>query len=392
MLGDLFEGSLRVDPTAATPDELARPPHPVPTCKGVVAFADADDRCISMLTAANIRRTAAHRLFAETTDQPHRRPEIAPLVRAIYYQCCHNDFATALKYLHAARALWPDSWQSMVSLPKTWFVRIDLSAEWPNFSLAEKPVFSASRRAFGPFPTRKAASRYITALQTAFALCKRPDLVDSPQKAAACPYLQMGTCPAPCVGRISRQEYRGRIENAVEAAAGRPGAIADDLRRRMLHLAADRQFEQADLIKKRLQALDVLREKDYLWTHDLAEFAILHIDRWARSPSPDGKKRKLPACAGYLILPGRIHLLDPFTPANAPQLVDALGSILDRESQATVPDLTTQNLALLSYFCYRNNPPGLWLDCSTDSGGYKLPKAAIIAARSEDLWKRKSEA
>jgi hypothetical protein len=379
MLPDLFEGCLHVDPVVQTADVLVQPPQPVPTCKGVILFADAEDRCVSMLTAANIRRTAAGRLFGARTDEPDKRTNIAPVVGAIYYQCCYNDFATALKYLDVARILWPDTWESRMSLPKPWFVRIDLTAEWPNFSVTDKPAGSEGRKVFGPFPMRRAASRYVTALRMAFALCHRPDLVGSPKKAAACPDLQMGTCPAPCVGNIGRSEYRRQLEKAVAAAGGRLDGLVKQMRRQMMEFAVDRQFEQASLLKRRIDAVDMLAEKDYTWTHDLSDLAILHIDRWARVAPPDGGKWKVQSYAGYLIVDGQIHCLGPFTADGISEFLHAAADVLQPSRGNNLSDATRDNLAIAAYFLYRKAPPGIWIDCSDNGAGYDMPGPDDIA-------------
>ncbi|MBE0537756.1 MAG: hypothetical protein IH624_19010 [Phycisphaerae bacterium] len=385
MLQDLFDGCLHIDPIEQTTDAVVQAPPPVPTCKGIVAFADADDRCISMLTAANIRRTVVARLFPAHAEQSGKRSTIAPLVRMIYYQCCYNDFAAALKYLHTARVLWPDEWRSMMSLPQLWFVKIDLSATWPNFSLTEKMNTAAARKMFGPFPTRKAAHRYITALRTAFALCHRPDLVDSPRKAAACPYLQMGTCPAPCVGNIARDTYHQQIEQAVAAAGGRYGDYAEPMRQEMMSCAADRQFERAALLKKRIEALGVLTDNDYAWTRDLSALAILHIDRWARV-APDGGKRRIQSYAGYLVVDGQIHCFEPFTTNAIAEFLNAAGGVLRASGNTGAPNATGENLALAASFLYRNNPPGIWIDCSAEESAHKTPPPEDVAARIQEKF------
>ncbi|RKY06178.1 MAG: hypothetical protein DRP66_09360, partial [Planctomycetota bacterium] len=98
MLQDLFDGCLEIDPTQQTAEALSHADKPLPTCKGVVLFADASDRSVCFLIAANIRRIARRRLFPPEDSGLSKRADISPLVRRIYYQCCYNDFASTLKY------------------------------------------------------------------------------------------------------------------------------------------------------------------------------------------------------------------------------------------------------------------------------------------------------
>ncbi len=363
---------MEIDPTQQTAEVLSHADKPLPTCKGVVLFADASDRSVCFLIAANIRRTARHRLFPPQAAGLSKRADISPLVRRIYYQCCYNDFASTLKYYRICRLLYPDSWDTLITFPKLWFVRINLSAQWPNFSATEKPLIADRQKTFGPFGTRKSANACITALRTAFGLCHRPDLIDSPASAATCPYLQMHTCPAPCVGNISRSDYFLQIHKAVSAAGGQSAQYADRIRDEMMRHAAQKEFEAAAALKKRLAALDLLNRSQYRWTRDISKLAILHIDRWARI-RPPGKKRTSQSYAAYLVKDGQIldcgaFLLDDFA-----GVYRTLHDRLEEQTGEIAAEELRETLAITASFLYRSNPGGIWTNCSADETPRRLP-------------------
>ena len=372
MLQELFDGCLEIDPTQQTAEALSHSDKPLPTCKGVVLFADASDRSVCFLIAANIRRTARCRLFPPEDATLSKRADIAPLIRRIYYQCCYNDFASTLKYYRICRLLYPDSWDKLITFPKLRFVRIDLSARWPNFSTTEKPVIADRQKTFGPFGTRKSANAYITALRTAFGLCHRPDLIDSPDKAATCPYLQMHTCPAPCVGNISHPDYFSQIDNAISAAGGQSAQYADRIRNEMMQHAAQKQFEAAAALKKRLAARDLLKRGEYRWTRDISKLAILHLDRSAKI-SPPGKKRKKQTYAAYLIKDGQILDCGDFLPDDLPDVYRTLHDHLEEPTGKIAPRELAETLAIAASFIYRSTPPGIWIDCSANETPRRLP-------------------
>ena len=365
MWQELFEGCLQVNPTEQTADVLVTPPSAVPTCKGVVLFCDADDKPVQLLIAANIRRLAKNRLFPPEPERVGKRADIRRIVRRIYYLCCYNDFRSMLRHLEIARTIYPDSWRKSVALPKPWFVKINPMEAWPNFSATNKAVVNTDVRYFGPFPTRKSADKFIAALRSAFGLCQRPDLVDSRQKAATCPYLQMKTCPAPCVGRTGRSETASQIANAVSAASGEGRRHIETARRQMMHLAEDRQFEQADMAKKRLESLEVLLKDDYRWTTDLSKLAILHIDRAAKIAPAEGK-RKVQSYAGFLITADRIVELDDFTLDDIEKFYASFTDSLKEPVESSAGGPMAEGLGLAAYFLYRRNTPGLWINASAD--------------------------
>jgi len=356
----LFGGCLQLSPTQqATEETVAQ----LPATKGVILFADAVDRPVQLLIAANIRRTASAKLLGCDPESSQKRPNITQIVRSIYYSVCYNDFANHRKYLQLAQAIYPDSWRSMVKLPKQTYVKINLNAKWPFFSTTDKPFISEQRKVFGPFPRRKAAAKFIEILQDVFGLCQMPGLIDTPEKAKNCPYLQMQTCPGPCVGKISRPEYIRQINNALAAAAGNIDNAEAKLQNTMRQLSAGMEFEQAQRVKKQLDRLAALKKNAYRWTTDLSALAILHIDRWARI-SASGKGKKIQTFSAFVITYGHIAEMPPFSLEQIEQFCESLPGQLNKSVGCTNRQPLPEQLSLPAYFLYRSKPPGIWLNCS----------------------------
>jgi excinuclease ABC subunit C len=67
-------------------------------------------------------------------------------------------------------------------------------------------------------------------------------------------------CEAPCVGYVSKQEYRKSIDGVIDFLSGRFRTIERDLDARMRAAAAEEEFEQATLERNRLAAVRSLLE------------------------------------------------------------------------------------------------------------------------------------
>ena len=366
MFQELFQGCLCIEPTQQTADGLTAEPNPLPTCRGVLLFCDKHNSPIQLLIAANIRRTAKNRIFPPEPLQNTKRTDITRIVRKIYYKCCYNDFNSTLTHYKIARTIFPNSWHDAISFPNQSFVKIDQSAKWPNFTLTNRPSFAANQKTFAPFPTRKSAARFITHIRTAFQLCQKPDLVDSPKKAKTCPYHQMQTCPAPCLALIDKNQYLTQIQNAVAAASGQVKKSINALDLEMSDLAKQQKYEQAADKKKQLTALNQLDKPDYKWTTDLSKLAILHIDRSAKIP-PEKGKRKIQSYAAFLITADRISLLNDFTLQSIQKFQTDLRATLETPPINKTDNPTPDHIALTAYFLYRSIPPGLWINCENEA-------------------------
>ncbi len=362
MTTELFEGCLRINP-ARQRLEMLLEPEPLPAKKGVLLFADKDDRPIQLLIAANIRRTAAAKLFPQDPAAVKKHANIASITRKIYYLCCYNDFKCLLKHYQIAKTLYPDSYTKIITFPRQSYVKITPGAKWPFFSLTDKPSISKTENFFGPFPTRRSAGQFIHILQNVFGLCQRPGLLESGKDTSSCTYLQMNSCPAPCIGKTSRSEYLNWIEDAVAAAKGNLRRQKEKMLGQMKKLAEQREFEQADIVKKSIRQLEKLNKETYRWTTEITKLSVLHIDRSAKIKI-QGKRKKEQTFSAFVIRSGYIFELADFTLDNADAFYKSFMQCLTEPAFGLSGEQLSDQLSFLGFSLYRSKPAGVWINCS----------------------------
>jgi excinuclease UvrABC nuclease subunit len=361
----LFESCVQLEPGAQPVQSIDDLPH----CRGVVLFADADDTPILLLTAADIKRLAINRLTCADTTITTKRVKLADITRKIYYRCCWCDFSSSLEHYRIAKELFPSRYHEMVTFPKIWYVKINCAAKWPNFTITDNPEDGKQDvHIFGPLPARKAAGDYISTLNEAFGLCRQQCLVDDSAKAASCPYYQMGTCDAPCLGKTNREAYLCRIQHAVEAAGGSRQEHIQWFNDTMRTLAAQMKFEEAQRTKKQLEHFKQLDDPTYRWVCELRELKILHIDAGPKIKIK-GQKKKTQSYMAFLIQGGVIMQLENFTTEQVPQLLETVSATVNRLACETSTQNIAEQMSLVGFALYRSKPSGLWLDCR------KIPRA-----------------
>jgi excinuclease ABC subunit C len=111
---------------------------------------------------------------------------------------------------------------------------------------------------FGPFASAGAVNRTLITLQKAFLLRSCSDSIFA-NRTRPCLLHQIKRCSAPCVGRISREEYAGLIEQAHAFLSGGSGAVQQRLAAEMQTAAASLDFEAAGLIRDRIRALSLVQ-------------------------------------------------------------------------------------------------------------------------------------
>src|SRR5271169_1216655 len=111
---------------------------------------------------------------------------------------------------------------------------------------------------FGPFASAGAVNRTLVTLQKAFLLRSCSDSIFA-NRTRPCLLHQIKRCSAPCVGRITREEYAGLIEQAHSFLSGGSGAVQRRLAAEMQAAAAALDFEAAGLVRDRIRALSLVQ-------------------------------------------------------------------------------------------------------------------------------------
>ena len=111
---------------------------------------------------------------------------------------------------------------------------------------------------FGPFASVWAVNQTITALQRVFLLRTCRDTVfDSRDR--PCLLYQIKRCSAPCVERISRDDYADLLSQARQFLAGETPSIQKGLAREMEQAAEALEFERAASLRDRIRGLTYLQ-------------------------------------------------------------------------------------------------------------------------------------
>ncbi|MGI9510625.1 MAG: excinuclease ABC subunit UvrC, partial [Geminicoccaceae bacterium] len=107
---------------------------------------------------------------------------------------------------------------------------------------------------FGPFASSGAVNETLGALLRAFPLRSCADSIFS-NRTRPCLQHQIKRCTAPCVGRITPDDYAELLEQARDFLDGKSNAIQERLQRDMAEASDRLDFEQAAAIRDRLKAL-----------------------------------------------------------------------------------------------------------------------------------------
>ena len=107
---------------------------------------------------------------------------------------------------------------------------------------------------FGPFASAGAVNRVLNQLQRGFQLRNCSDSMFS-TRTRPCLQYQIKRCSAPCVGKISPEDYRASVRDAERFLSGKTTDIQGRLAREMAEASEAMEFERAAALRDRIRAL-----------------------------------------------------------------------------------------------------------------------------------------
>ena len=147
---------------------------------------------------------------------------------------------------------------------------------------------------FGPYANAKKVRETLDVLNRVFRY--RPCEGPKPGRHSGIPCLDyhIERCHAPCVGYISKEDYRALIDQVIEFLSGDDRPIRRELERRMKEAAAEERFEDAARYRNRLHAIERLAERQAADRRSVGDVDVIGIAADERARGRAG----LPAARG----------------------------------------------------------------------------------------------
>lgn len=250
----------------------------VPDDPGCYLWKDASGEVIYVGKAKNLR--ARLRQYVTLTDDRAKIPLMMQLVASFDYIVVESE--------HEALVLE----RELIAQYHPYF-NVDYKDDksYPYIAITRGDVFPAIKytrekhrpdtRYYGPYTDSRAAREAIDTLRKVCPICtascaewkrvrrlleKRPDDTDvieliCSNQGRPCFDYHVGRGPGVCAGMIGREEYAVNVRRVERFLSGQRRELVDELKADMAEAAADLDFERAGRIKRRLEVIDGLDDR-----------------------------------------------------------------------------------------------------------------------------------
>jgi excinuclease ABC subunit C len=160
-------------------------------------------------------------------------------------------------------------YNTMLRDDKTYpYIRVTLGEEFPRV-LFSRQIKKDRSKYFGPYTSATAVKDTIELINKLYMLrtCNRK-LPRDIGLDRACLNYHIHQCAAPCQGLISKEEYAGRVEQAIEFLNGNYAPIISDLEEKMLEASENTEFEKAIEYRELLGSVKQIAQKQKITNTD----------------------------------------------------------------------------------------------------------------------------
>jgi excinuclease ABC subunit C len=235
-----------------------------PQTPGVYLMKDRDGVVLYVGKASDLRSRVGS-YFQESANLFNTRgPRIAhmtTLVEDIDFLECESDVDAFLKENRLIKDIQPPYNERQKDDKSFPYIEITTSDDFPGVYVTRQPRPRGSKL-YGPFLNPAGVREAITALQKVFKFrtCALDIQADDDKRRFFRPCLlhAINQCAAPCADRISREAYLADIQRLRKVLDSKRSALLRQLRREMEQAAAEKRYEDAAVLRDRLQAIESL--------------------------------------------------------------------------------------------------------------------------------------
>jgi len=223
----------------------------LPSSPGVYQMLNEQGEALYVGKARSLKkRVPAYTRFAQL---PNRLRRMVSETRSMQIVTTHTEVEALLLEINLIKQLMP-RYNVLLRDDKSFpHILIARDHEFPQL-IKHRGAQKRPGNYFGPFASAGSVNRTLTAMEKAFLLRSCSDSIFK-ARTRPCLMFQIKRCSAPCVGKISTDEYASLVEEAFNFLTGHSQDIHDTMAERMNGAAERLDFETAAAYRDRIRAL-----------------------------------------------------------------------------------------------------------------------------------------
>ena len=227
----------------------------LPNKPGVYIMHDKNDKIIYVGKAISLKNRV--RQYFRKTNKTKRIENMVALIDHFEYIVTDNEAEALILECNLIKKNMP-KFNVLLKDDKTYpYIKVNVKAEYPDVYITRR-ILNDGAKYFGPYANAGSAKEMVDFIKTKFKIrqCKTFKYKDRP-----CLNYHIKKCMAPCMGYISKEEYREQINQIIDLLEGKTEKIMKQLKQEMEEASKKFEYEKAAYIRDKILAIDNISKR-----------------------------------------------------------------------------------------------------------------------------------
>lgn len=227
----------------------------LPNKPGVYVMRDKDDNIIYVGKARVLRNRV--RQYFRKNNKTARIEKMVSLITHFEYIVVDNEAEALILECNLIKKNRP-KFNVLLKDDKTYpYIKIDLASDYPTVFITRRVVNDGSKY-FGPYANPGAAKEMVSFIKEKYKIRQCRVLKE---KTRPCLNYHINKCLAPCMGYVTKEEYREQIDEIIDLLEGKTDKLVKELQGQMKEASQKLDFEKAAYVRDKIQAIERVSEK-----------------------------------------------------------------------------------------------------------------------------------
>ncbi len=227
----------------------------LPDKPGVYIMRDKENNIIYVGKAISLKNRV--RSYFRKTNKTARILRMVSLIDHFEYIVVDNEAEALILECNLIKRNRP-KFNVLLKDDKTYpYIKIDMKSDYPGIFITRRLVNDGSKY-FGPYANPGAAKEMVDFIKQKYKIHQCRTLKE---RTRPCLNYHIKRCLAPCMGYVTKEEYKKQIDEIVDLLEGKTDKIIKELEKQMMELSKNMDFEKAAELRDRIQAITRVSEK-----------------------------------------------------------------------------------------------------------------------------------
>ena len=227
----------------------------LPSKPGVYIMHDKNDKIIYVGKAISLKNRV--RQYFRKTNKTKRIENMVALIDHFEYIVTDNEAEALILECNLIKKNMP-KFNVLLKDDKTYpYIKVNIKADYPDVYITRR-ILNDGAKYFGPYANSGAAKEMIEFIKSKFKIrqCRSFKYKDRP-----CLNYHIKKCLAPCMGYISKEEYRKQIDEIIDVLEGKTDKLLKQLSNEMEEASKNMKYERAAYLRDKIIAIERISEK-----------------------------------------------------------------------------------------------------------------------------------